>query len=331
MAHEILIENGKYSMMYIGEKPWHGLGQQLSSPATAAEAIEASNLNWKVMKQPIYAGDADKQLVKDRFAVVREDLWEKKMSPVFGIVGKEYTPLQNHEAFNFFDDIVGKKAAIYHTAGALGDGERVWILAKLPSDIQVIGDDIAEKYLLLSNSHDGNSSVQIKFTPIRVVCNNTLTMALNNGPTLRVPHTKDLHNRLREVEKLMGIVHKRFDQIEDTFKEMSKIQLNREKLSNYLEFVFPNPKNPDDKRNVERIKRERSMAEYFFESGRGNQLPGVGGTLWAAYNGITELIDHRQTRQSDDRRLNSLWFGEGYLTKAKAYNLAEQKIKAWKK
>jgi Domain of unknown function (DUF932) len=100
---------------------------------------------------------------------------------------------------------------VYHTAGALGNGERVWILAKLPDDIRVIGDDIANKYLLLSNRHDGYSAVQIKFTPIRVACQNTLTMALSQGPTLRVPHTKDVHQRLRIAANMLNTIKVRYN------------------------------------------------------------------------------------------------------------------------
>jgi len=239
---------------------------------------------------------------------------------------------QNWDAFGFFDNIVGKGAAIYHTAGALGKGERIWILAKLPSYIQVIGDDITEKYLLLSNSHDGKASVQIKFTPIRVVCQNTLTMALREGPTLRVPHTKDLHKRLKQAEHLLGIIHSHYDNIEKIFKKMVRIKMNDKRSSEYFGMVFPDPRNLDDEVGHVRAKNQRLWAEYLAWNGQGNYMHGVTGTLWAAYNGVTELIDQcksTQSRQTDDRRLNSLWFGDGYQIKARAFRIAHQKVQEW--
>ena len=230
-------------MMYVGDEPWHGLGTKLDEPATAREAIIAARLDWHVVKKPLYAGDEGKRKrrVPNRFAVVPEHRWGRKDCPVFGIVGSEYTPLQNHEAFEFFDSIVGDKAAIYHTAGALGDGERIWILAKLPSDIEVAGDDVASKYSLFSNTHDGNNSVQIKFTPVRVVCQNTLTMALGRGPTVRVVHTRDVRERLRQSEKLLGVVNSRFSRIEEVFKKTAQFKMNESKLSGFLNRVFPDP------------------------------------------------------------------------------------------
>lgn len=334
MAHKLYIENGKVSMMYVGEPPWHGLGTELNEPATAAEAIKAAGLDWEVDTKPIYAGEKwDRNLrVPDLFAVVRKDLWEKPNCPVFGIVGKYYTPLQNREAFDFFDSIVGEGAAIYHTAGALGKGERVWVLAKLPSYIQVIGDDITEKYLLLSNSHDGNSSVQIKFTPIRVVCNNTLTMALRQGPTLRVTHTKDIRQRLKDAEYNLGLIHKRFDGIEKSFKAMVRVNLNCGQLAEYLIRVFPDPSDSENERARNQARQDRIWAEYLYDQGKGNQVKGVSGTLWAAYNGIAEYVDYtRHKKQKPDRRLGPIWFGDGYLIKARAFNIAEELCKAWLK
>ena len=130
MAHNICERGGEAAVMVVGQPAWHRLGTVLDKPATAKEAIKAAHLDWMVLKQPLFAGDNEHHRVADYYAVVRGDDWDHNKATVLGIVGSGYTPLQNLEAFSFFDPIVGKGAAIYHTAGALGNGERVWILAK---------------------------------------------------------------------------------------------------------------------------------------------------------------------------------------------------------
>jgi phage/plasmid-like protein (TIGR03299 family) len=234
--------DGRIACMVVGKPAWHGLGTVLQRPANAAEAIEAASLGWRVVKKSLFAGENEYRRVPQYFSIVREDDWNSNKGTVLGIVGKGYTPLQNRDAFAFFDPIVGQDEAVYHTAGALGKGERVWILAKLPGEIRVIGDDITHKYLLLSNSHDGNSAVQIKFTPIRVVCENTLTQALRGGPTLRVAHTKDIEKRLKIAALLLRAIQYRFTEIEDIFRATARAKMDRERLGQYLLDVFPDPR-----------------------------------------------------------------------------------------
>ena len=326
MAHNLLIQNGQASMFYINEVPWHGLGVKLNQPATAQEAITAANLDWPVIKLPLTAG-SKRIPVPDKFAVVRKTSnIVSKSDPVLGVVGKDYTPLQNKDAFRFFDPIVGQNAAVYHTAGALGLGERVWILAKLPGHIRVAKDDISEKYLLLSNSHDGKSSVQIKFTPVRVVCQNTLTIALNEGSVYRVVHHADVRSKLESAHQMLGLINSRFDEMEETFQAMSRVKMDSNRLSEYLATVYPEVKETE---KMEVIKRDRSWSEYFFDQGRGNREPGVAGSLWAAFNGCTEWVDHRKSRQNENQRLVSSWFGGSYQTKARAYSVAVDKMVVW--
>ena len=326
MSANLLIQNGQASMFYINEVPWHGLGVKLNGPATAEEAITAAQLDWPVIKLPLTAGS--KHLpVPDKFAMVRKTgQLVQKTDPVLGVVGKDYTPLQNRDAFKFFDPIVGQDAAVYHTAGALGQGERVWILAKLPGQIRVVGDDISEKYLLLSNSHDGKSSVQIKFTPVRVVCQNTLTMALSDGAVYRVIHHADVQSRLEQAHQMLGLINERFDDLEQTFQAMSRVKMDSNRLSEYLATVYPDSKEPE---KMELVKRERDWSQYFFDQGRGNRELGAAGTLWAAFNGVTEWQDHRKSRQNADQRLVSSWFGGAYQTKARAYSVAVDKMTVW--
>lgn len=326
MSANLLMQNGQTSMFYINEVPWHGLGTRLDQPATAQEAIAAANLNWKVVKLPLFAG-SKRIPVTDRFAVVRRtgDLIQKT-DPVLGVVSGEYTPLQNQQAFQFFDPIVGQNAAIYHTAGALGNGERVWILAKLPGHIRVAGDDLTEKYLLLANSHDGKSSVTIKFTPVRVVCQNTLTLALNDGSAWRVAHHADIHQKLKQAHAMLGLITDRFAGLEQSFQAMSRVPLDNRRLGEYLAAVYPDSVEPDKQLLVQ---RDRSWSEFFFDQGRGNRLAGVAGSLWAGFNGVTEWIDHRKTRQNSHQRLNSAWFGESARIKSRAFSVAVDKMAAW--
>jgi len=154
-------------------------------------------------------------------------------------------------------------------------------------------------------------------------------MALSRGPTVRVAHTKNLPERLQAAEKLLGIVRTRFDKIGKTFTEMIKVNLNRERLSEYFQLVFPDPSDPDNERAFKRVREDRLLAEYFFDQGKGNRTKSVEGTLWAAYNGIAELIDHRQTQYGDNQRLKSVWFGSGYYVKARAFRVAEEKLSSW--
>src|ERR1051326_2621001 len=330
VAHQLHIQNDRTSMFFYGEAPWHGLGIELDSPATAAQAIEAANLNWEVVKIPLFLEDRKhRHPVPKKFGIVPKHRWGKEDCSVFGIVGSSYTPLQNREAFAFFDPIVGEGAAIYHTAGALGDGERVWILAKLPKSITVAKGDIADQYLLLSNSHDGTGSVQIKFTPIRVVCNNTLPMGLRSGPTIRVSHTRDLKERLEKARKTLALINTHYETIEAVFKAMVKIQIDEARLKLYLHLVFPDPADTEDKKALVRVERDRTVAAECFRSGLGNTVKPVAGTLWAAYNGITEFVDHR-TARSGRVHLEQIWFGDGYYLKARAFEFAKKQMLAWK-
>jgi phage/plasmid-like protein (TIGR03299 family) len=336
MAHELEIRDGKASMMYVGGKPWHGLGTELDHPATAAEAIRAARLDYRVVRRPVYAMTRGGLVpIPGRYAIVRTPS-SGAGETIFGVVGAGYRPLQNVDAFRFFDTIVGSGQAIYHTAGVLGQGERIWILARLPDDIRVVGDDVAEKYLLLSNSHDGSSSVQIKFTPIRVVCQNTLTMALRDGPTVRILHRRSLQRELDRAQETLGIIRKRFDELEVGFRALARVSVNEERLAEYLARIFPDPADPLDEPGRLRAGRDRRWSRHLFEDGRGQSLPQVRGTLWAAYNGVTEYVDHRVLfgrngrPLPEDRRLGSVWFGEGYRIKARAYREAIGLAEAWK-
>lgn len=222
-------------------------------------------------------------------------------------------------------------SAIDHPAVVLGQGERLWLLAKLPGQLRVVGDDVAYKYLLLANSHDGKGSVQIKFTSVRVVCQNTLTLtlALGGGESFRLIHTPDVKHRLKAAGQLLAQIRTRYETMEEALQAMARVQVNASRFTDYLTEVFQ-PSDPTDEGALIRAERNRDWSEHFFDEGRGNRLPGVRGTLWAAFNGVTELLDHRKTRQNPQQRLSSIGFGDNYRIKAKASAIAQEKMAAWK-
>src|SRR5690625_2587441 len=207
-------EKKTHSFVTQGNAAWHGLGVVLNDPFTAKEAIEYANLDFDVHKRPIYttmlkdeynihyphALVNEENPIKGKYATVREDNEQS-----LGIVGDRYEVLQNKDAFGFFDSIVGEGKAIYESAGVLGKGERIFITAKLPQKLVISPDDAIDQYIFITNSHDGSSSVQAAFTPVRVVCNNTLSLALKNSiHKVNIRHTSSLKYRLEDAGRLMG-------------------------------------------------------------------------------------------------------------------------------
>lgn len=319
------------TMAYYGKEPWHGLGTRVSKEVTAKEMIRAAGLDWRVDVRPARGSrEINKMGEYSRYEVVRVPRPEKKEEEVLlGIVSRRYQPLQNEEAFEFFDPIVAEKDAYFETAGALGEGERVWVMAKMPDAMRIVPGDECMKHLLLSNTHSGDGAVIVKFTAVRVVCQNTLMMAMQDGQkAYRVRHSKAMHFKLDELADFLSIMQYVFIKAEEGFRELAKIQMAGDRLETYLETVFP--RTEPQKRKGERPERWTTLKEMF--EGRADlQLPGVKGTLWAAYNAVTRFEDYKTPKQEEqpEQRLERTWFGGGADIKLKALEKANELAASW--
>lgn len=320
MAHNLATTNGRTAMAYFGEQPWHGLGTELAEPATAAEAMVAAGLEYGVTLRELRTADGTP--VPQRKAVVRADT-----SDVLGVVGNSYVPVQNRECFGFLDAVVAEGNLRYHTAGALGKGERIWLLAKLPDHIQVKGsDDIAEKFLLLSNTHDGSTALRVHYTVVRVVCQNTLNLAerQGTGQGIAILHRGDLVAKVKQAQEVLGLAVRYYDDAEAKIKLLADHYPSSAQLRSYFESLYPDPSDGKSTR------AENTRQELFrlFEQGAGQDIPAVRHTTWAAFNAVTEFVDHhRPTRgrtlvQRQERRLDSSWFGSGSRLKQQAFQAA---------
>jgi phage/plasmid-like protein (TIGR03299 family) len=322
MAHELsTTADGRTAMMYCGEAPWHGLGTRLDAPATAAEAIAAAGLDYEVTLTPMATTDG--LPVPQRRAVVRADT-----RVVLGVVSDRFVPVQNRQAFGFLDALVAEGGLRYHTAGALGQGERIWLLAKLPEQIRVRGgDDLVDKYLLLSNAHNGSAALRVLFTPVRVVCANTLSLAHRQGAGegVSIMHKGDLEAKIRQAQQVLGLAQRFFDDAAAVIDRLAGYSPSSAQLTAYFRELYPDP---EENKNNGRAAKARAELQRLFEEGVGHDQPGVKGTAWAAYNAVTEYVDHhRSARGLDDRdrasrRLDSIWFGHGAQVKERAWNLA---------
>ena len=318
-------------MAYYGAVPWHGLGTPVPQGLHAAEMIQAAGLDWEVDLRPARgAREINAKGEFSRYEVLRMPREGRDEDEVLlGVVSRRYRPLQNPEAFEFFDPIVGDKKAYFETAGALGEGERIWVMAKMPDAMEIVKGDECFKYLLLSNTHSGEGSVIVKFTSVRVVCQNTLMLSMKDGQkAYRVRHSKQMQFKLKELSEFMSITQQVYLEAEQSFKRLAKVNLNDEKLRHYMEAVFP--KTPAQKKAPEEPQRWTEVRKTF-DTLPDLQLPGVRGTLWGAYNAITRMEDYKQPKQPElpDQRLQRTWFGSGADTKLLALQKAQELSQGW--
>lgn len=332
MSHQIHFneETQKHAFFSVKEKPWHNLGQIISDYPTSTEAIEHAGLNYEVIKTPLYTeySENEKITVSDLYSTLRTDT-----QTVLGVVGKDYQILQNKDAFSFFDSIVGGDGILYETAGALGKGERIFITAKLPDYIRVGKDDLIEKYLFLTTSHDGSGSITAAFTPIRIVCANTLNAALRNQTnTVRIRHTSNAQSRLEQAHKVMGISDQLSSDLENIFNHWAKVRISDNEVKKLISLALaPSPVIVNQLKNDE-IEELSSCFSNIIEnayqyalSDETQLMTTTEGTLFGAYNAVTGYFQNVRTYKDSEAKLKSLLLGgNAQLRSQSAFNLCQE-------
>lgn len=307
------------SMFSVREVPWHRKGTIVKEALTAAQAITAAGLDWEVTVEPLFrAGSKSGFFEVPWLATVRQDT-----GATLGIVSKRYCPVQNHELFTFFDRVVDpKEGAFYETGGSLLGGRRVWLLAKVPGDFYVPGveDDLVQNYVLLASSHDGSLCVLAKHTPVRVVCWNTLGMALR-GYTQRqvsIKHTTNAVAQLREAHKVLGLATKRARELQKAVTALTSVKMNSKLLQHALKTIFPSTVEVEGQPPSTKAVRHRETVMELYEVGAANILKGMRGTGWAFYNAVAEYADHAYPARKGTDTLNRIWFGQAERLKTQA-------------
>jgi len=301
MSH--LVEN----MFSVKETPWHKLGVVIKDAPSIEQVLDLAGLNWKVSLRPLHMTMPDgsvKQVAEN--AIVRDT-----DNSVLGFTGKRYRPLQNSDALEFFRPFQESGLCSFETAGSLKSGQKIWIMASLNSaEMEIVKGDVVRKYLLLSNGHDGKMGIRVGFTPVRVVCANTLAMAhgSNESKLIRVFHSSKTIENLETLRSTINAANASFEATAEQYRQLARRGVNSGDIAKYVDLVFYNGKQAESDR--EKLAREtlNENITRLFEVGYGNEMAGVSGTYWALYNGVTQYLSYEQGR-SDDSRLDSLWYG----------------------
>ncbi len=289
-------------MLSAKERPWHGIGTVVEEAPTSDDAIRIAKLDWTVEQFPVYANGNP---IQDVFANVRSDTNE-----ALGIVRNRYKIIQNNEAFDFVDSIVQNKhiECRYETAGSLFNGRRIFLLVKLPNKILL--DDDVENYLFFTNSHDGSSALTAGITNVRVVCNNTLQMALDGAERIwRCRHTTNLEGKKQQAKESLGMAVNYMSKMEDTALEMVQKKINEEAF--FRKLFELNPTGLVDKSKEETISRIHII---YTEK---DDLQNFKGTAWGMYNAVADYISNtvplRQTKRSSENKLAGFFDGNRLL------------------
>lgn len=314
------------TLAYTGDRPWHGLGVAFDRPFTSAEALQAAQLDYPVRKEQLY-----RHLPKDgpepfepidAWATVNGDT-----NQVLGIVGEQYEVLQNREAFDFFDILLKESGGKLQTAGAIGRGEKVWMLAKLPEVFYPLAGDSVEQYILGTTSHDGSLKTEVRFTGIRTVCENTLNMALKEARSVvSIRHTANMRQKL-DMAAMVLLHYKQFFSVAaDHYGQLAQVRIDDAWLEAYLEAMLGDPTKVADGRARTLMENRTQLVRNRLTTGRGVDLDGVAGTAWWALNAMVEYADYdmkaRGQALDPSRRTSSILFGAAADFKQRAFETA---------
>lgn len=289
-------------MLSAKERPWHGIGTVVEEAPTSEDAIRIARLDWTVDQFPVFANGNE---IPGYFVNVRSDTNE-----ALGVVRNRYKIVQNTEAFDFVDGIVANKhlECRYETAGSLFNGRRIFLLVKLPNK-DLLGD-LVENYLFFTNSHDGSSALTAGITNVRVVCNNTLQMALEGASRIwRCRHTTNIEGKKQQAKEALGMAVKYMEGMEKTAWQMASKKINEEAF--FRKLFEANPTALADKSKEETISRIHLI---YSEK---DDLQNFKGTAWGMYNAVADFVSNtaplRQTKNSGEIKLASFFDGNKLL------------------
>jgi phage/plasmid-like protein (TIGR03299 family) len=315
------------TMAYAGEVPWHRLGVKVDDDMTPEQMLVAAGLDWEVHTRRLRAQNGSNgqfSLNMDHKALVRDS-----DESILGICGPSYRPVQNRDAIDFFKRFTNAGTMSMETAGSLDSGRRIWALANIKHSFNLGEDDVVNGYILLSNPHIWGKSMNIMFTPVRVVCNNTLTMAMSSGgDRFSHPHVKafdeDVQEKAMETVGISEILMQNFKQDAEI---LAGTKISEEDTHKYLTSLFQ--KDLIDQAGIDPKEYNRTVKQMFtlIDHQPGAKFASSEGTYWGAFNAVTYFYDHIYGRE-DDSRLTQAWFGNNGAKKRSAMNLALDMAKA---
>lgn len=269
------------TMFSVREKPWHGLGTIVMEAPTSADALRLAGLDWEVVQEPVYTGR--NEIVKGYQANVRST--DRR---VLGVVSDRYKVVQNTEAFRFTDELLGRGVR-YETAGSLQEGRKVWMLARLPKEYIMAGERITS-YLVFFNTHDGSGSVRVAVTPVRVVCNNTLNLALDTAKrSFSMIHTGNIQGKIQEAKDTLFMAERYMDSLGIEFEQLRRQKMTDAQVKEYIELLLPMEKEPTPVQSKNILKLRRDMEQRYYDA---PDLQKVGKNAYRFLNAVSDFATH---------------------------------------
>lgn len=321
MSHLIDMSNNRANMAYVGEVPWHGLGAQIDAGTSIDDWKIAAGLDWFIQKRPLSYGvqnpDGSRALAvyPDRFAHVRSDNQE----PI-GMGSNRFQLVQPGDALEFYRDLVEGSRFTIETAGALKGGAQIWALARCNLDLTLGDRDLLKPYLLLATANDGSMSTVADFTTVRVVCNNTLTMAVgSNGAkaSIKVPHSRKFDADAVRAE--LGLIDDRLETFAKESDALTQATISDEQAINYFISLYAKTDETGEVKNAKNVEAITAKLLRLYRRGPGAELATANGTAWGAVNAVTNFVDFAARARSDENRFSSGQFGTGAAIKSRAF------------
>ncbi|MGL5093641.1 MAG: DUF932 domain-containing protein [Aeromonas sobria] len=306
------------TMAYTGQTPWYGLGNVLPPQQSLDIWQQAAGMDWTIEQSDVLYNVTSDALHIRPFAMSKVLYRSDTLAPL-SVVSKRYNVVQPHEVLHFYQDLVQAGGFELETAGVLKGGKKLWALAKTGQNMKLNGGDTVKSYLLLATSCDGTLCTTAQFTSLRVVCNNTLQMALNdNADAIKVPHSTKFNPE--HVKEVLGLGLANWDMFQRNIHELSHRSVSPAEAILFFSGLINDP--TDDDGNIVLSRPTKKLQELYQGAGMGSELTSAKNTAWGLVNAVTEYVDHHRRARSQDNRLDSAWFGQGAQLKTRALNQA---------